>query len=245
MNNESCPFFYFGLLVTGKSEESYLPNLFLSLMRLGICTFQTIRKIEQLDPISSPKKLRRKENGKGIPDRDAQRIGFPARQYLQKPCSFVLLIDDLEDDRKEKIEQVFQLYRKILDEILKQDKDRASVHFLVNMLEAYYFADTTATNGVLGTSLEDYEGDVEEIRHPKNDLNKKVKELDKNRKFKEKEDGGKILELLNVEKILSNPETCASLRTIFAWCMQRMGQEFGDRYQLKTGKLNEITKTQI
>ena len=48
----------------------------------------------------------------------------------------------------------------------------ASVHFLVNMLEAYYFAHAAATNGVLGTELEDFEGDVESIRHPKNDLKK-------------------------------------------------------------------------
>ena len=50
---------------------------------------------------------------------------------------------------------------------------KVAVHFLVNMLEAYYFADSKAVNGVLGTDLEDFEGDVETIRHPKNDLKRR------------------------------------------------------------------------
>lgn len=252
MNNDNslCYFFYFNLIVTGECEEEHLPKLFRSLLKLG-CRFKVIHRIPQLNPITSVQRLEKMVgSGQLIPSKDED-IGIKIRIALKQKCSYVLIIDDLEHDRIPQAREVFQRYRDILKTMLEeQDKDRASIHFLVNMLEAYYFADTTATNAVLGTSLEDYDGDVEEIRHPKNDLDKKVKELnknqkDKNRKFKEKEDGGKILELLNVEKILENPETCASLRTIFAWCMKRMGQEFDDRYQLKTGKLNEITKTQI
>ena len=35
---------------------------------------------------------------------------------------------------------------------------KAAVHFLVNMLEAYYFADAEAVNSVLGTKLQDFDG---------------------------------------------------------------------------------------
>lgn len=51
--------------------------------------------------------------------------------------------------------------RNIFDPILRANKSRASVHFLVNMLEAYYFADADRVNAVLATSLQDDEGDIE------------------------------------------------------------------------------------
>jgi hypothetical protein len=123
---------------------------------------------------------------------------------------------------------------------LKTEKKRASVHFLVNMIEAYYFADAQAINQMLGTSLQDYEGDVETIRHPKGDLKQLY------RGFDEVEDGGKILEYLNVEYVLSKPDTCASLRTLFAWCLKALGKNLNDdQYQLRNGKLSEITKGQL
>ena len=120
-------------------------------------------------------------------------------------------------------------------------KQPLSVHFLVYMLEAYYFADAQAINAVLGTTLEDYQGDVETIRHPKGDL----KELYRDRGFDQKEHGGKILQQLDVEKVLSNPDTCASLRTLFAWCWKCLGQTPTDQYRLADGKLSEITRSQL
>ena len=104
-------------------------------------------------------------------------------------------------------------------------KTRASVHFLVNMLEAYYFADAAAINGVLGTELIDFEGDVETIRHPKNDLKKLSPGFD------EVEHGRLILERLDVIHVLSNPSTCRSLRTLFGWCSKAIGREFTDVYR--------------
>jgi len=72
-------------------------------------------------------------------------------------------------------------------------------------------------NAVLETRLTDYEGDVETIRHPKGGLKQIYSE------FNEKEQGGLILDRLDVEKVLSNPNTCASLRTLFAWCLKALG----------------------
>jgi hypothetical protein len=179
-------------------------------------------------------------SGKKIPNKDAVRIGFPARDHLLKdPCTYILLLDDLEYDRTDRAPQIFDKYRNVLDTILLDQKHRASVHFLVNMLEAYYFADAATVNAVLGTSLNDYEGDVETIPHPKNDL----KQIYSG--FKEKEHGGQILDRLNVEKVLSNPNTCASLRTLFAWCLKALGEVPTDKYQLSSGKLSKITKAQL
>ncbi|HLO48444.1 MAG TPA: DUF4276 family protein [Kamptonema sp.] len=236
---KECYFFKFGLLVTGQAEEKHLPKLFRTLMELRICHFEVIRKVEQLGVITSEKKIKMVGSGKDILNKDAQRIGFPARDYLKNPCNYVLLLDDLEHNRIDHAQEIFDRYRKALDTILMSQKHRASVHFLVNMLEAYYFADPDTVNSVLGTSLNYYEGDVETIRHPKGKLK------DVYQGFKEIEHGGKILESLNIEYVLSNPNTCASLRTLFAWCVKALGQPFTDKYQLQEGKLSEITKSQL
>jgi hypothetical protein len=148
-------------------------------------------------------------------------------------------LDDLEHNRTDQAQQIFERYRNVLDPILRDQKHRASVHFLVNMLEAYYFADAATVNAVLGTSLNDYEGDVETIRHPKGEL----KQIYSG--FNEKEHGGRILDRLDVEKVLSNPNTCASLRTLFAWCLKALGEVPTDKYQLSSGKLSKITKAQL
>ena len=207
-------------------------------MELGICSFEVIRKVEQLGVRTSEKRLKMVGTGKDIPNKDAERIEYPARVYLQTPCTYILLLDDLEYARTHQAPQIFERYRNVLDTILLDQKHRASVHFLVNMLEAYYFADAATVNAVLGTSLNDYEGDVETIRHPKGELKQRYSG------FKEKEHGGQILDRLDVEKVLSDPNTCASLRTLFAWCLKALGEVPTDKYQLLSGKLSEITKAQ-
>ena len=54
---ESQPysFFYFRLIVTGKSEREHLPKLFRTLMATGICTFEVIRRVGQRSPRISEK----------------------------------------------------------------------------------------------------------------------------------------------------------------------------------------------
>ena len=113
------------------------------------------------------------------------------------------------------------------------------MHFLVMMLEAYYFADSTSLNQELGTNLSDFEGDVETIRHPKNRLKKL------HRSFDEVKDGGRIIARLDLEHVLSDPSACASLRTIFAWCCKALEQEPGERFQLAEGNLHGITRPQL
>lgn len=161
-------------------------------------------------------------------------------------CHFVLLIDDLEHSRRDQALDVFNLYRTVLDTVLDTLKHRASVHFLVNMLEAYYFADEKTTNAVLGISLPDRGNDVETIRNPKSDLRREYQG------FREIEHGGRILDRISVERVLSRPDTCASLRTLFAWCVEVLAQhpnfdraDFEDKYELHDGILSEITLTQL
>ncbi|MDJ0737672.1 MAG: DUF4276 family protein [Nostocaceae cyanobacterium] len=249
-SNQPCYFFEFGLMVTGETEAEHLPKLFKSLTKSGICTFKVVRRINQRSPrTSSKRKLKVTGTEKIIPQKDVDEIGIPARQYLSKnPCGYLLLVDDLEKDRTNQAQQVFARYRLALDTILGKQKERASVHFLVNMIEAYYFADSNAINSVLGTSETDYSGDVETIPHPKNDLKKIYPGFD------EKEDGGKILDHLNVEHVLSRSDTCASLRTIFAWCSKVLSkypdsdsleETQTNQYLLENEKLSEITKQQL
>ncbi|MFV1966660.1 MAG: DUF4276 family protein, partial [Pirellulaceae bacterium] len=233
-------FFRFGLIVTGKAEEAFLPNLFRSLAATGHCSFQVIRRIGQRSAITSEKrKARMVGTGQLIPDKDAREIGFPARRYLTAPATFVILVDDLEADRKSHSQAIFQRYRDALNQILGEQRHRASVHFLVNMLEAYYFADANAINAVLGTNLGDYESDVETIRHPKNELKKRCASFD------EIEHGKEIVAKLHVQHVLSRRETCASLRTLFGWCSKAIGQTPTDGFDLARGSYSELTEKQI
>ncbi len=241
-----CTYFHFGLIVTGETEQQHLPKLFKSLMEAGICTFEVIRRVGQLKVITSVERLKALGNGKDIPSIDAK-IGLAARKYLMTDvCHFVLLIDDLEYDRRDQAQQVFDRYRLALDTVLNTLKHRASVHFLVNMLEAYYFADAQAINAILKISLSDDEGNVEEIRHPKNKLKGLYSCFDAIKH------GGAILDKINIEHVLSRPNTCASLRTLFAWCIKVLAKysdfdpaSFDDKYRLHEGKLSEITGTQL
>jgi len=233
----------FGLIVTGKGEREFLPDLFRSLQASASCEFRVLNKVRQRSAITSPKKkLKMLGRGKTIPDRDAEEIGLPARGFLQAyQRSFVLLIDDLEHDRRPQRREVFDRYRTALDTMLKPMclEKRAAVHFLVNMLEPYYFADAKAVNAVLGTSLEDHQGDVEEdIRHPKN----RLKELAPH--FHEISHGREILRQLDVEHVLSDPRTCRSLRALFGWCCRALGLPATARYQLACGEVDHVTGSQ-
>lgn len=229
--------FRFGLIVTGDTEEHCLPDLFRILASHGNCSFTVIRRIGQRSPIRSAKRKRMMVGtGKRIPDRDAEQIGFPARRFLSDTGDFVILVDDLESSRSREVDEVFDRYRSALDTILRDSMSpKAAVHFLVNMLEAYYFADARAVNQVLGTDLEDFDGDVETIRHPKNRLRSIHPGFD------EKEHGRLIVKALNVPHVLAHEERCASLRTMFAWASVAVGATAW----LPEGRLRETTKGQI
>ncbi|NET01539.1 MAG: DUF4276 family protein [Sphaerospermopsis sp. SIO1G1] len=185
---------------------------------------------------------------RNLPHQD-QNIFLQARTFLAKnQCRYVLVIDDLEKDRIDIALQVFQRYREALDTLSPEQKKRASVHFLVNMIEAYYFADAQAINTVLGTDLKYHLEDVEKITHPKNRLKKLHPGFD------EKEDGGEIIKRLRIEHILSRSDACASLRTLFYWCykvLQKYPQldvleDFSvEKYHFHDGILSDITRHQL
>ena len=233
-------FFQFGLIVTGKGEEEFLPTLFRSLAATGRCSFRVIRRIGQRSPRSVRRRLEMIGSGKLIPDRDADEIGLPARNFLSFDDRYVLVIDDLEEGRSTDTQQIFDRYRLALDTMLTENQaHQASVHFLVNMLEAYYFADTQAVNAVLGTDLDDFEGDVETIRNPKSELKGLCPGFD------EREHGRLIVERLNVLHVLSRADACCSLRTIFAWVYTAIEEPDCEIRPLLDGCHNEITKGQI
>lgn len=107
------------------------------------------------------------------------------------------------------------------------------------MMEAYCFAHADAINAVLGTSLADFEGDVETIRHPK----AKLKQAKPG--FDEVADGRKIVEQLDLDKVLGDPDTCVSLRALFKWCCRAKREDYSDRFQLQRGSCSPITGYQV
>ncbi|MFM9966357.1 MAG: DUF4276 family protein [Planctomycetaceae bacterium] len=232
-------FMRIGLLVTGKGEEKFLPQFFRVLTTEGDCVFEVIRRVRQLSPIDSPKRIQKMVGrGQTLPSRDEE-IGLVAREYLRKPDRFLILVDDLEGDRSPRVADVFRRYRNALDSFLGENKSRAAVHFLVNMLEAYFFADAATANRILGTDLANFDGDVELIRHPKNDLKRIFTG------YREIDHGVRIVRELDLDLVLSNPQTCASLRTMIAWCVKALDRSFDERFRLSDGIYFNITQPQI
>ncbi len=116
---------------------------------------------------------------------------------------------------------------------------RASVHFLVNMLESYFFANSDAVNSVLGTELEDYDGDVETMRNPK----ARMKSIQPG--YKVVDDGCEIVRCLDVAHVLSRRDACSSLRTMFAWIHKAIGEPESEVAQFLAGRRSEVTGAQI
>ncbi len=238
-------FHHIGLLVTGVGEEKFLPSFLRSLMESGNCSIEVIRRIPQRSARTSPKRqLWMVNTGKTIPDSDETEIGIEARKYLGKPGSrFVVLVDDLENKRREDHAIHFDRYRAALDTMLNplpgNQSHRASVHFLVNMVEAYYFADPQTVSQVMGSELAGHAGDVEEIRHPKNALKARFPGFD------EVEHGERIANQIDLPLVLSDPQTCASLRTLVKWCVLSMQQLPSERFQLLNGLTHPVTNGQI
>jgi hypothetical protein len=91
-------FFRIALLVTGKGEEQFLPQLFRSLAAEGHCSFKVVRRIPQLRPMTSERKIQRVVgSGQSIPRLD-QDLGISARGDLTGGFDYVILVDDLEHD---------------------------------------------------------------------------------------------------------------------------------------------------
>jgi hypothetical protein len=239
-------FVRFGLIVTGQAEERFLPKLFKGLTRRAPCHFEVIRRIGQRTPRGAGRQLAMAGSGKIIADRDMTDFGLPARGYLDRhgEHAHVLLIDDLEWDRRDARREVFERYRKVLDTVLFEpgQRRRAGVFFLVMMLEAYYFADPRTLCEALRIEalpmhLRDL--DVETIRHPKNELKRLV------HGFREIEDGQRIIEQLDLERVLADPGRCAALRTLFAWCLGALGMGTDPSPSGFDGVLCPVTSPQL
>lgn len=242
-------FVRFGLIVTGEGEARFLPELFRLLHRLPSrprCTFQVIRRIGQRSQRSARTQLVMAGSGKLLPDRDMDEIGLPARFYLQThgERAHVLLIDDLEWDRREGHREHFERYGRAFDHALTTPalRRRAAVFFLVMMLEAYYFGDPEVLCAELGIAelpAELRAVDVETIRHPKNELKRLCPGFD------EIVDGERLIRRIDVGKVLANPEQCAALRTLFAWCARALGLEWGNGSGFLEGTLCDVTGVQV
>lgn len=267
---------HFGLIVTGEGEREFLPSLFRNFSETGKAVFYVIAKTGQLAPITSPiRQIQMVGRGNTIPSKDIEKIGLPARNYLNQSSSHcVLVIDDLEQSQRDLARQKFDRYRLAVDTVLidkPEYKTKVAVHFLVNMLEAYFFTDINAINEYVGfpSPLEEFIGDVEEIPHPKNILKTTCnQQFNGRRGYDEKVDGEHILARLRPESLLIAPNTCAWLRTLFAWCYEKIvelhfdfevnkenldfldavEEEFPDfvsEYHLNDGIYSDVTKPQL
>lgn len=230
--------------MTGKGEEQFLPNFLRAVTAPGLegsrCIFKVIRRVPQLHPISPGSRRDIKMTGRGmrLPTRDEE-LGHAALAFLKlNPSGFVMLVDDLEHNRRGIAGAVFERYRQALDGVLNEWRWRASVHFLVNMLEAYYFADPNALKEVLGLKIDDHDVDVESIRHPKNDIRSQFPG------FNEIEHGNLIACRIDLEIVLDHPKRCTSLRSMIAWCSKALGRRDGHRFQLLEGLQWTVTSGQ-
>lgn len=248
-----CDHCKFGLIVTGAGEREFASDLVRSLAQHAGCSFTVLRKIGQRSAVKDARRLKMVGRGTLIAKKDEVEIGLPARQFLRnRPCHFVLLLDDVEFARRDDLPAIFRRYREALDAMLgPQEQRRVAVHFFANMLEAYYFADSNAVNAAIGDTVlfADYEGDVEEIRHPKGRLKDLAQAC--NISFDERHDGAKIVPLLDLDHVLSRPETCEFLRSLFAWCVRQLeanclvwDEVLGTRYQIPSGIQANLTRGQ-
>ena len=87
---------------------------------------------------------------------------------------------------------------------------------------------------------------METIRNPKSKLRQMYPS------FSEIDDGGRILNQIDIEHILSRPDTCASLRTLFTWCVKALAKysnydctDLDDKYRLREGILSVVTGRQL
>lgn len=240
-----------GLIVTGEGERDFLPSLFRTLTQRATCSFRVLGRTGQRRPITSPaRRLEMAGTHMIIPTTDEWQIGIPARRFLRDhPGRFIVLVDDIEGSGRAILGEIFTRYRTALDTMLRpEERQRSAVLFLANMLEAYYFADSAATNAAMGHQVlaGDHAGDVEDIPHPKRDM----KELCPG--FHEREDGARIVSRLDLDHVLDRQETCAFLRSMFGWLVERLVESdaLGDpdlpkRYHLADGIRQEPMKSQV
>lgn len=234
-----------GLVVTGEGERDFLTHFFRAVEATGHAKFCPIYKAGQRSAMSEKQIVKYGKRGKIIPSKD-ETIVLAMRRFVAKDNNHAIWIDDLESARRQTAQSHFDRMKKALDTIIGHQanlRSRCSVHFLVNMLEAYYFAQASIVNEVLGTTLADHVGDCENISHPKNELKRLAKASD--RTFDETTDGAKIVPKLDLQAILSNPLNHCALRTLVAWCWEAIDEPRTNTFQLLDGLYWDVTSRQL
>lgn len=239
------------LVVTGHGEAKCASSVIGKIFG----TFHAIKPLEPIRADQRPRQTIRTTSGrssgqfdKDVPTKRHLEVIRELGKRLADPAVICILIDDLEGGERTVAVAHFEYYRRMLNDIPAVNVTaRSSAHFLVNMLEAYFFHDVEATNRVIeGLELGRHDGDVEDISHPKDALKNEIKQrIGQNRGYRETEDAVKIVRHLNLETVLADPDQCRSLRTLVAWCWEQIGQERTDRFQLKDGAYWEVTASQL
>lgn len=237
------------LFVTGEGEEAFLATFFRQLRHFesGDVIITADYAFPQITVATSAKKLAK--HGKEVLEKiDKAAVKKIRPLLLTSTEHYAVLVDDLETERRFLAESQFNFYQEQIHRILDarpEIKNRFSVHFFVNMIEAYYFKHPEVANEVCGTLLDEHPGDVENIRHPKNRLKDLVSKLDRGQKFDEVVHGAAIAKKLDLPKVLEHPQHCRALRTLVAWIWEAIGRERGKEYQLQHGLYWDVTATQL
>ncbi len=258
MSGETWRFVKFGLVVTGDGERDCLTDLFRPIMATGKCNFSVILQTGQRNPFSEKKALEYRLKGKLIPNKDENIVLQIRRWVSEDEAHSAIWLDDLESAQRPNAAAKYQRLRTAFDTMVSQVpllKRRFAVHFLVNMLEAYYFADVAALNILniqsdpsrppANFSLSNHDGDCENLRHPKNELKRMAWDLASGCSFDEKAHAAPVLQCLDVDRVLGNPRTCRALRTLVAWCWETLGEERTERFQLRDGAYWNVTAGQL
>jgi hypothetical protein len=233
---------YIRIYVTGESEEACLETFFHALCDhtdekgdFSKIHFKVVERFQQFPAKPSTKtkiKDASREEELGIRIRADLR-----RQQQLKRDAYVIILDDLEWDRREAFAILLERYLKAYEVLPAQNRWRGSAFYLIMMLEAYFWADLEATSKTLQIELTKQAGDPEAIRHPKNDLNAEIRSHSKNTcSYKEIDDSLAIARAIDLKLILSDKAACCSLRAIVRWCTLAAQRPLTEDYQLQEGQ---------
>lgn len=245
MSNSEYRQIEFVVAVTGHAEEACVPTIVRKATE-SLSSFVLVRQVRRVHQRPRSRIVRRgSTKAQVLPDHVTLAREVP--KLVHDNNVFFLWIDDLEGGTdRPAARQHFDYYAQLLDKACHTPlRAKCSIHFLVNMLEAYFLADTSSANIVLGTNLTNHAGDCEDIKNPKGVLESAVKKLDPSAKYDVKEDGGSIAKQLNLETILSSPDRCRALRTLVAWCWEAIGEPRDERFQLASGQYWDVTAAQL
>ena len=238
--------------VTGHAEVECVPAIIRKCMRLSsaVVKIGTVSRVRQRPRL----RIRAKGSQKCQVLPEHEKLAREIPKLVRDERSYFLWIDDLENEEDRKQPQPhFDYYARLLDDAVHAPmRERCSIHFLVNMLEAYFLADTSAVNTVLqpflerpDTSLKRHQGDCENIKNPKGTLVSHVKHCNPTKRYIETTHGPGIARQLDIEQILSNPNHCRALRTLVAWCWEAIGEARTDQFQLLAGVYWDVTAHQL